>query len=409
MRIAVPKEACPQERRVALTPQAVTQLSKIGHDVSVETGAGTAAGFPDDSYERAGAEIVAGRAQLFEGADVIVQVRGFGADEAGGKADLAHFKSGQISIAQQDPLWAPQLTRELATTGVTVLALETIPRISRAQSMDVLSSMATTAGYKAVLIAALELPQMFPMLMTAAGTVTAAKVLIMGAGVAGLQAIATARRLGAVVQGYDIRPAASEQIRSLGAKAVELQLDTAESEDAGGYAKAQGDDFNRRQQELLAEVVADCDVVITTAAIPGAKSPILVTTAMVERMRPGSVIVDLAAERGGNCELTRADERVEHGGVIILGPTDLPSQVAHDGSAMFANNITSLIKHLTEDGQIVLDLEDEITRDTLVARDGEVLHPRMREKLGLEPQEPAAPATDDDAVGESDQNGEAEG
>ena len=386
MRIAVPKEACPRERRVALTPQSVSQLTKIGHQVTVERGAGTAAGFLDESFAEAGAEIVESRADLFADADLITQVRGYGADAESGKPDLANFKEGQISIALQDPLWAPELTQELAKTGATVLALETMPRISRAQSMDVLSSMATNAGYKAVLLAAVELPKMFPMLMTAAGTVTAAKVLVMGAGVAGLQAIATARRLGALVQGYDIRPAASEQIRSLGAKAVELVLDTSETEDAGGYAKAQGDDFNRRQQELLAEVVADSDVVITTAAIPGAKSPVLVTTSMVERMRPGSVIVDLAAERGGNCELTQADQRIEHRGVIILGPTDLPSQVAHDGSAMFSNNVTSLIKHLTgEEGAITLDVEDEITRDTLVARSGEILHPRMREKLGLEP------------------------
>ncbi len=390
MRIAVPTESCPQERRVALTPQSVTQLIKIGHEVAVEQGAGTDAGFSDDSYAEAGAQIVADRAQLIADAELVVQVRGYGADATHAKADLGLFKDGQICIGLQDPLWAPELTQELAQTGATVMALETIPRISRAQSMDVLSSMATNAGYKAVLIAAVELPQMFPMMMTAAGTVTAAKVLVMGAGVAGLQAIATARRLGAVVQGYDIRPAASEQIRSLGAKAVELQLDSAESEDAGGYAKAQGDDFNRRQQELLAQVVADSDVVITTAAIPGAKSPILVTTSMVEGMSPGSVIVDLAAERGGNCELTVADQRVDHGGVIILGPTDLPSQVARDGSSMFSNNITSLIKHLTEDGEITLDLDDEITRDTLVARSGEVLHPRMREKLNLEPLEPPA-------------------
>jgi NAD(P) transhydrogenase subunit alpha len=303
--------------------------------------------------------------------------------------------TGQISIAQHDPLWRPELVRQLSEQHVRVLALETIPRISRAQSMDVLSSMATIAGYKAVLVAADTLPQMFPMLMTAAGTVSAARVFVLGAGVAGLQAIATARRLGAIVQGYDIREAAAEQIRSLGAKSIELPVVQEDAEDAGGYAKAQGEDFNRRQRELLSEVVRTSDVVITTAAIPGAPSPVLITADMVAGMKAGSVIVDLAAERGGNCELTEADQVVERGGVTVLGPTDLPSRVPRHASQMFSNNLTTLIKHLTHEGNIELDLSDEITRDVLVADDGEVLNQRMRDKLGLPPlatEAAAAPA-----------------
>jgi NAD(P) transhydrogenase subunit alpha len=383
LKIAVPRETFAGELRVALLPPNVATLVKLGHEVAIESGAGVAAGVGDDEYRGAGAAVGPDRRELIGGADVVLQVRGLGTNPEAGRADLDLFRSGQILIGQQDPLWLPELIREQAELGLTVLALETIPRISRAQSMDVLSSMATIAGYKAVLLAAMRLPKMFPMLMTAAGTLAASKVFVLGAGVAGLQAIATARRLGALVDGYDIRPAAAEQIRSLGAKVVELPLETADAEGAGGYAKEQGEDFQRRQRELLASVLQERDVVITTAAIPGAKSPLLITREMVEGMRPGSVIVDLAAERGGNCEVTEADREVEHGGVLVLGPTDLPASVPRHASQMFANNLTTLLKHLTEDGRIELDMADEITRDTTVARGGEVLHPRVRQKLGL--------------------------
>ncbi|HVS15570.1 MAG TPA: Re/Si-specific NAD(P)(+) transhydrogenase subunit alpha [Thermoanaerobaculia bacterium] len=392
MKIAVPKETFPGESRVALLPQNVTALAKIGHQVAIESGAGTRAGVLDDDYRAAGASVATSRSELIGGVDVVLQVRGLGANPEAGRADLELLRRGQIVIAQQDPLWLPDLVREQAGRGLTVLALETIPRISRAQSMDVLSSMATIAGYKAVLLAAMKLPKMFPMLMTAAGTVAASRVLVLGAGVAGLQAIATARKLGAIVDGYDIRPAAAEQIKSLGAKVVELPLETADAEGAGGYAKEQGEDFQRRQRELLTEVVKERDVVITTAAIPGAKSPLLITRAMVEGMRPGSVIVDLAAERGGNCEVTEADREVVVGGVLVLGPTDLPSSVPRHASQMFANNLTTLLKHLTKEGAVALDFADEITRDTTVAHGGEVLHPRVRQKLGL-PEKEAAAAT----------------
>jgi NAD(P) transhydrogenase subunit alpha len=293
--------------------------------------------------------------------------------------------------------------RDLATRGVTVLALETIPRITRAQTMDVLSSMATLAGYGAVVLAARRLAKIFPMLMTAAGTIAPTKVLVLGAGVAGLQAIATARRMGAVVVGYDIRPAAMEQIRSLGAKVVEIPEATpAAAEDRGGYAREQDEDQQRRQREALAAAVAESDVVITTAAVPGARSPLLVTREMVERMRPGSVVVDLAAERGGNCELTQADDEVEHQGILVLGPTDLPSRYARHASQMFGNNITALLTHLTKDGTLILDPADEIAREVTVARDGAVTHPRGREKLGLAPLEVApepAPSGDPTAPG----------
>ncbi len=394
MIIGVTKETYPGECRVALAPSSVGKLTKAGHEIQVESSAGVAAGYADADYESAGATIAPSRTALFEKADIVLQVRGAAANPDHFAADLQSARSGQMLVGSHDPLWDPEPLRQLSEKGVTTLSLEMIPRISRAQSMDVLSSMATIAGYKAVLVAASELPKMFPMLMTAAGTVTAARVFVLGAGVAGLQAISAARRLGAVVEGYDIRPAAAEQIRSLGAKSIELELETAESEDAGGYAKEQAEDFNRRQQELLTEVVGHADVVITTAAIPGARSPVLITKAMVDGMQAGSVIVDLAAERGGNCELTQADQVIESGGVKILGPTDLPSSVARDASQMHSNNVTTLLLHLTGDeGKIELDFSDEITDGTTTAHGGEVRHPRVREKLGLQPLPTPEPAT----------------
>jgi len=395
MKVAVPTETYPGERRVALVPANLRNLAKAGIEVVIQAGAGTAAGFSDDQYVEKGARVTSDRDELFA-ADIVVQVRGLGANTVAGRDDLARMKSGGILVGTFDPLGEPAAAQDVAATGASQFALELIPRITRAQSMDVLSSMATIAGYRAVLLAAVELPKMFPMLMTAAGTVTAARVFIIGAGVAGLQAIATARRLGGVVRAFDVRPATREQVESLGGKFVELQLETGASEDKGGYAKAMGEEFYRRQRELMAEVVAESDVVITTAAIPGKPSPQLITADAVKGMAPGGMIVDLAAERGGNCELTRADQRLVEHGIVILGPTNLPAEVPHHASQMFSNNVTKFLLNLVKDGQVNMDLGDEIIRDTLVAHEGEVAHSRLRELLGLAPQ--AGPAEDPPAV-----------
>lgn len=372
MKIGVPKETFRGERRVALVPGVIASLKSKGAEVLVESGAGTAAGFTDAAYADKGAQVVP-RQQLFSEADVIVQIR------AG--EDLAGLRSGQAVIAFLDPLGAPQTMRKLAGTGATAFSIELMPRITRAQSMDALSSQATVAGYKAVLLAATHLPRMFPMLMTAAGTITPARVFVLGAGVAGLQAIATAKRLGAVIEAYDVRPAVKEQVQSVGAKFVELPLDTSAAEGSGGYAAAQDESFYRRQREVLGKVVAGTDVVITTAAIPGQKSPVLVTRQMVESMAPGSVIVDLAAERGGNCEVTKADEVVELNGVTVLGPTNLPATVPYHASQMYAKNVSTFLLHLIKDGALSVDREDEITRETLVTQGGEVVHERVKKLL----------------------------
>ena len=383
MQIGVATENFPGETRVALVPASISALKKAGLDVLIEKGAGVRAGFTDAAYQEKGAELVATRSEIFGAADVILQVRIAGAAGEQGREDLALMKSGQILIGTADPLGAPQGVREMAARGVTTFALELMPRITRAQSMDVLSSMATIAGYKAVLLAAGALPRMFPLLTTAAGTITPAHVFIVGVGVAGLQAISTARRLGAVVEAYDVRPAVKEQVQSVGAKFVELPLETAQAEGKGGYAKEQDESFYQRQRETMARVVASNDVVITTAVVPGKKAPVLVTAEMVRGMAPGSVVVDLAAERGGNCELTRADRVVVEQGVTILGPTNLPSTVPYHASQMYAKNITTFLLHLLKDGNVRIDASDEITRDTLVAERGEVVNPRIREVLGL--------------------------
>jgi NAD(P) transhydrogenase subunit alpha len=357
-------------------------LAKTGAEVVVEKGAGDASGYPDSEYAAKGVRLAA-REEVFA-AEAILQVRAPGANPEAGAADLARMRRGQTVIGFGEPLTAADAARDLARRGVSFLAMELMPRITRAQSMDALSSMATVAGYKAALLAADSLPRMFPMLMTAAGAVAPAHVLVLGAGVAGLQAIATARRLGAVVSGYDIRAAVKEQVESLGARFVVLEMEGAAAEDKGGYAKAMGEEFYRRQRELMAAVLAEQNVVISTAAVPGKKAPILITREMVERMAPGSVIVDIAAERGGNCELTRPGETVEHGGVRILGPLNLPSTVPYHASQMYARNIATFLKYLVKDGKIALDREDEIVRETLVTHQGEVVHPRVRELLGLE-------------------------
>jgi H+-translocating NAD(P) transhydrogenase subunit alpha len=382
--IGVPRETLPGERRVALIPRACEALGKLGASVVVEQSAGTEAGFPDEQYTARGARL-ASRAEVFGQSDIVVQVRTLGANPEAGRADLSLLRSGQTLIGFGEPLTAAREISDLARAGVSFFAMELMPRITRAQSMDVLSSMATIAGYRAVLLAATTLPKMFPMLMTAAGTVTSARVFILGAGVAGLQAIATARRLGAVVSAYDVRSAVKEQIESLGAKFVVLNIEAGASEDKSGYAKAMGEEFYRRQRELLTEVLREQDVVITTAAVPGQKAPILVTAEMANALQPGSVIVDIAAERGGNCELTRPGETVLHNGISILGPLNLAATVPYHASQMYASNITSFLKLMVKNGEFTVNREDEIIRETLVTQGGEVVHARVSEKLGLAP------------------------
>lgn len=390
MKIAVLRETFPGERRVALVPAVVPQVKKLGDEkhpveVLVETGAGEAAGFTDEMYREKGAEVWDDRRSLIEKADVLLQVRTLGANQEAGRADLDSLQSNQVVIGTADPLGAPESVKELAEKHVNLFALELIPRITRAQSMDVLSSMATIAGYKAVILAANHLPKLFPMLMTAAGTLTPAKVFVLGAGVAGLQAIASAKRLGAVVQAYDVRAVVKEQIESLGAKFVELDLNTGDAEDQGGYAKQLTEEQLVEQRKQLANIAAESDVVITTAAIPGRPSPLLITADAVERMAPGSVIVDLAAERGGNCELTEADQTVTKHGVTLCGPTNLPSEAPQHASQMFAKNVATLLGLLIKKGQIDIDLSDEVIRETLATKDGTVQNDRLREMLGMEP------------------------
>jgi len=378
MIVGVPKETYPGETRVALIPAILPSLQKEGMEVHIEASAGVESGYPDSSYTEKGATIVGSRSQLFESAKIIAQVRLLGANPKQGQADLLSMQSGQLLIGMAEALSNPDALRDLNTRKVTAFAMELMPRITRAQSMDVLSSMGTVAGYKAVLMAANASPKMFPMLMTAAGTVAPAKVLIIGAGVAGLQAISMSRRLGASVEAYDLRPAVKEQVLSLGAKFVELSLDTSDSEDKGGYAKAQDEEFYKKQRELLGKVIASSDVVITTAAVPGKKAPVLITADMVSAMAPGSVIVDLAAERGGNCELTKGNETVVSHGVTIIGQENLPATVPYHASQMYSKNIATFLLHLVKKGELTLDMEDEITKETMLIRDGQIVHPQLK-------------------------------
>jgi proton-translocating NAD(P)+ transhydrogenase subunit alpha len=379
MRVGVPRETWPGETRVSLIPSAIPPLVKSGLDVIIEQGAGAAAGFPDRAYRDGGASI-GGRADVFSSADIVLQVRSV-------PPETPLLRRGQTVIGFADPLGSPGDVRSLAQAGTTAFSMELMPRITRAQSMDALSSMATIAGYKGVLLAANALPRMFPMLMTAAGTVAAARVFVVGAGVAGLQAIASARRLGAKVEAYDVRPAVKEQVQSLGARFVELPLETGAAEDKGGYAKAQDEAFYRRQREMMLKVVAASDVVITTALIPGKKAPTLITEEMVDGMAPGSVIVDLAAERGGNCALTQPDRIVTHKGVVIIGPSNPAAAVPYHASQMYSKNITTFLAHLlgkngAKGTSLEPDLEDEITRETLLTRGGDVVNARVKELLG---------------------------
>ncbi len=382
--VGVLKETFPGERCVAIVPRSVEVLAKAGLSVLIESGAGLPAGYPDDQYTARGAK-TASRAEILAQADVIAQFRSVGANPQNGRTDLSGFRPGQIVLGMGEPLTAAKENGDIAKTGVSFFAMEMIPRITRAQSMDILSSLATVSGYESVLLAATHLPKLFPMLMTAAGTITPARVFVLGVGVAGLQAIATARRLGAIVSAYDVRPAVKDQVISVGAKFVTLDVDAGTSEDKGGYAKAMDEAFYKRQRELMRDVIKEHDIVITTAAVPGKKAPILVTREMAEAMALGSVIVDIAAVRGGNCELTRVDEVVVHNGVTILGPSNFASLAPYHASQMYSSNVVTFLKHLLGFLPVKADCEDEIVRETLVTHAGEVSNARVRELTGLAP------------------------
>ena len=375
MLIAVPKEILPGENRVALIPSSISALTKAGLDVMVESGAGAGCFYSDQAYEEAGAKIAQNAEALYSSAKIIFKVR------PPESAEVDQLSEGAVLICLMDAFFRLDLMERLAAKKISGFGLEFVPRISRAQSMDVLSSMAAIAGYRAVIEAAGLLPKYFPMLMTSAGTITPARVFVIGAGVAGLMAIATAKRLGAVVEAYDTRPAVKEQVESVGAKFVEFDLETEGSEDAGGYAKAQSDDFYRKQQEQMKTKVASVDVVITTAAIPGKQAPVLITDDMLQGMQPGSVIVDLAAERGGNTEGAAAGEVVEKHGVRIIGYTDYPSRSSVHASQLYARNITTFLLNMVKEGEFAIDLEDEIVKGSLIVHDGQVVHEMIKPLL----------------------------
>jgi NAD(P) transhydrogenase subunit alpha len=372
-------ETAPGERRVALVPDVASRLAAAGFEVTVQAGAGEAAGFTDDAYREAGAAVEADRPALLAAADVALSVQALRPE------DVPSLRRGAATISFLQPATQGSLVEALAARGVTAFSLELVPRISRAQSMDALSSQASLAGYKGVLMAANRLGKFFPMLMTAAGTIPPARVLVLGAGVAGLQAIATARRLGAVVEAYDVRPAVKEEVKSLGATFLELELEAQEGQ--GGYARVQSEEFLGRQRELLTERVAAADVVVTTAAVPGRRAPLLVTAAMVAGMRRGSVVVDLAADTGGNCELTRPGQVAEVDGVWVDGTTNVPGTVPLHASQLYARNVSSLLQHLAPKGELQVDLEDEITRGACVTHGGEVVSERARELMAAAPVE----------------------
>lgn len=383
MIVGVPKETYPGERRIALVPLVVPSLMKAGFEVVIQAGAGVEAGYPDSLFTDKGAQIAPDRQTVFAKSDVIIQILCYGSNDLTGAADLPLMRRGQILIGFLRPLGSKEVVEQIAATGVTSFSVELIPRSTRAQSMDALSSMGTICGYKAVLVAAGTLPRIFPMLTTAAGTITPARVLVIGAGVAGLQAIATARRLGAVTSAYDLRPAAKEQVQSLGARFVELPIEAQDAQDARGYARAQDESFYQKQRELLGRVIAESDVVITAAVIPGKQSPVLITEEMVKGMAPGSVIIDLAAERGGNCELTEAGKDIVKHGVNIMGRINLATTVPYHASQMYARNMTGFLQHLVKEGKLQLNMNDEIVRDTLLTHEGEIMQPRVREFFSL--------------------------
>jgi NAD(P) transhydrogenase subunit alpha len=383
MIVGVPRESFPGERRVALVPAVIPNLNKAGMEVVIEAGAGAQAGYLDADYAAKGAKILPKRADVFAAADIVAQVLCYGSNDKTGKEDLPFFRREQVLVGFLRPLGSLETIQAIARSGVTSFSVELIPRTTRAQSMDALSSMGTICGYKAVVLAADTLPRLFPMLTTAAGTITPGRIFVIGAGVAGLQAIATGRRLGAVVSAYDVRPAAKEQVHSLGGRFVELPIEAKDAEDARGYARAQDESFYKRQRELFAKVVAETDVVISAAVIPGKTPPILITKEMVASMAPGSVIVDLASERGGNCELTRPGEIVVEHGVTIIGWLNLASTVPYHASQMYARNVSAFLLHIVKDGKLQLNLQDEIVRDTLLTRGGEVANARIREFFSL--------------------------
>ena len=379
MIVGVPKEIYPGERRVALTPAVIPNLTKAGFEIVIESGAGAAAGYPDEQYAEKGAKVVANRAEVFSTAEIITQVLSYGANDVNGAEDLRLFRRGQIVIGFLRPLGSADAVQQVASTGVTSFCVELIPRTTRAQSMDALSSMANLAGYKSVLVAADHLPKILPMMTTAAGTITPSKVLIIGVGVAGLQAIATAKRLGSVVSAYDVRPAVKEQVQSLGARFVELPLETGDAQDARGYARAQDEAFYAKQRQLMGEVIAEHDIVITTAVVPGKKAPVLVTAEMVKGMKPGSVVFDLAAERGGNCQLTESGKTVVKHGVTIIGAVNVANGVPFHASQVYAKNLTTFLLNLVKEGKVRSESEDDIIRDTLLTRGGEIVNQRVRE------------------------------
>lgn len=398
MVVGVPKEARAGETRVALSPTALPQLTKAGFDVVIESGAGDAAGYPDSTFTDRGARIGT-RDEAFA-ADVVVQVNVMDGDAACG--DLARLKPGQVVIGAVAPFARPELVKAIAGTGATLFALELVPRSTRAQSMDILSSQAAVAGYKAVLMAAGELPKMFPLLTTAAGTIAPAKVFIVGAGVAGLAAIATSRRLGSLVEAYDVRPAAREEVESLGARFVELPLETGQEEGSGGYAKQLSEETIKKQQELMAKTVAASDVVITTAQVQGSTAPQIITTEMIKGMAPGSVIIDLAAEQGGNCEPTVAGEVVDVEGVRVIGVVNLPGTIPVHASQLFGKNVANFLGLMVSDGRLDTEVDDDVIRDSVVARGGDVVNNRVREALGLEKlPEPEPPAPDPEPAAEA--------
>lgn len=376
---SVPKETAPGERRVALVPELASKLTAAGLEVQVQFGAGVEAGFGDAEYQGKGARLAS---DVFANADVVLKVRPPTADE------IAKLREASVIIGLLEPYTSEAPIRLLAARQITSFAMELMPRIARAQPMDALSAMSTVAGYKAVLLAANRLPKFFPLLMTAAGTITPARVFVVGAGVAGLEAIGTAKRLGAVIEAYDTRPAVKEEVQSVGAQFVELSLDTKDAEERGGYARAESPEFYRKQQEMMVEHVAAADVVITAALVRGRHAPVLITEEMVRGMRPGSVIVDLASAQGGNCALTEADKEVVKHGVTILGPTNLPSTMPFHSSQMYARTVTNFLMHLLQDGKICMDLDDEMTRATLVTHQGEIVSDALQAIFGAAPRDP---------------------
>jgi NAD(P) transhydrogenase subunit alpha len=381
MKIAIPTPTSEGETRVAVIPESAAKLKKAGMEVLVQAGAGRPASYADGDYEKAGARVIGDIDALYNEAEVVVLVH------PPGEADIGHLRSGHILISLLNPLVRHDLNNALAERGVSAFSLDLVPRITRAQAMDVLSSMSSIAGYKAVVLAAATLPRMFPMMMTAAGTITPARVLVLGAGVAGLQAIATAKRLGAVVEAFDVRPVVKEQVESLGARFVIVEAPAEDAQDKGGYAKEMSEAYKQKQKETIHKHVKDCDVAISTALIPGKPAPKLITAEMVRDMRLGSVVVDLASEAGGNCELTRPGDNVVEGGVTIMGPKNLPATVPFHASQVFSRNLTAYLLNMLKDGQVVFKMDDEIVRDTLVTRDGQVVNPRIRQVMGLSPLE----------------------